>query len=225
MYHYTYLLTFLDGMKYVGVRSTTILPELDTCYLGSGKALPERTLQTCTKTILGVFPTRNAAVNSEIEFIRLNNCVKSKEYYNLRAKTFDKHGIPASLAEKARLTAMSREISRIEYGLKYSGEGRTPAQRAGDLRAAEKIKGTKCPAKGQAGSKNPGFAPWYFISPDGTYTEVFDTAKQDYAHKLGVTPRQLGHRFHHSNEHKIAKTKPLKGWIFGNLPRPDVAKD
>ena len=41
MYHYAYLLTFPDGMKYVGARSIHFQPELDVTYLGSGKALPK----------------------------------------------------------------------------------------------------------------------------------------------------------------------------------------
>ena len=39
-YHYTYLLEFSNGMKYIGCHSTNIKPDLDFNYLGSGRALP-----------------------------------------------------------------------------------------------------------------------------------------------------------------------------------------
>ena len=220
MHHYVYLLEFPDGKKYVGMHSTTIEPLLDACYLGSGKALPARLPETCTKTILGIFDTRQEAANYEIEFIVNNNCVASDEYYNLRIKTHDKHGTKLSPEHREICRKISQGRSRIEYGKKYSGDGRTPAQRAGDKRAAEKIRGTKCPAKSNPGATNGGFSSWYYITPAGEYVEVHDVAKQDYADYLGVTARQLGHRFHYSNEHKVAKTKPLKGWTFGNLPKP-----
>jgi len=55
------------------------------------------------------------------------------------------------------------------------------------------------------------------IFQNGMKIEVHNKSKQDYAVKLGVTPRQLGHRFHYTNEHKEAKGLPLKGYTFGNL--------
>ena len=65
-YHYVYLLKFPNNMKYVGVHSTNILPELDTCYLGSGAALPKRDSSTCVKTILKEFNTRKEAHEYEV---------------------------------------------------------------------------------------------------------------------------------------------------------------
>ena len=220
MHHYVYLLTFPNGMQYVGMHSTIIEPALDTCYLGSGKALPPRTPASCQKAILGVFGSRAEAAEYEINFIVNNNCVASGKYYNLRRNTHDKHGSKLSPEHCKLISVTSKGRSRGDYGKKYSGEGRTPAQKAGDLRAAEKVRGTTCITKSNPGATNGGFNPWYYITPDGVYVEIHDVAKQDYAHKLGVTARQLGHRFHYTNEHKAAKVKSLKGWTFGNLPRP-----
>ena len=220
MFHYVYLLEFPNGMGYIGLHSTVSAPELDTCYLGSGKALPPRDPSSCTKTVLKTFPTREEAVQYEIELIELNDCVKSPIWYNLRKKTFDKHGSTLSEEHRKLMSARQKGISRTAYGQKYSGAGRTPAQRAGDLRAGAKIKGTKNPAKGSPGILNQGFVPWYYITPAGEYVEVLDIPKQDYAAKLGFTPRQLGHRFHYTNEHKVCNRSPAKGWTFGNLPRP-----
>jgi predicted GIY-YIG superfamily endonuclease len=226
MYHYVYLLEFEDGMGYIGVHSTVIKPELDTCYLGSGKHLPLRTLQSCSKHILKEFSSREEAIAYEIELIDKNNCVASPLWYNARRKTHDKHGSSLSKEHRERISKTHSGIKRPEYAKKYRGEGRTPAQRAGDVSAGLKLRGTKCPAKGSSGISNSGFTPWYYITPNGKYVEVYDTPKQDYAHKLGFTPRQLGHRFHYTNEHKESNRSPFKGWTFGNLPRPtDMGSD
>lgn len=220
MYHYTYLLEFPDGMKYVGVHSTKIRPDLDTCYLGSGTGLPPRTSNNCKKLILQIFDNREAAIAHEIEFIQLNNCVNSTEYYNQRVKTHDKHGCQLSDEHKALISKTHKGRDRSDYGKRYSGEGRTPAQRDGDRRMAEKIRGSKNPAKGLKGIENNGFKPWYSISPEGVYQEYLLTTKDEFAKLISVTYRQLVNRFHYTNEHKIARTKPLKGWTFGNLPKP-----
>ena len=228
MYHYVYLLIFPDGMKYVGMHSTKIEPILDTCYLGSGKALPIRDPSSCTKDILHIFNTREEAAKYEIDFIINNDCVNSDKYYNLRIRTHDKHGSRLSPEHIQLIKKNQTGKSRTEYGKKYSGSGRTPAQREGSKRAAEKIRGTTNPNKSNPGSTNGGFNPWYYIDDLGNYVEIHDIAKQDYASKLGVTPRQLGHRFHYSNEHKVGKIKcpsPIKGWTFGNLPRPSTEQD
>lgn len=220
MFHYVYLLEFPNDMGYIGMHSTTIAPELDTCYLGSGKALPKRDSSSCMKTILKTFPTREEAVQYEIELIELNDCVKSPIWYNLRKKTFDKHGTTLSEAHRKLISEQHLGSKRPTFSQKYSGAGRTPAQKAGDIRAGAKMKGTKNPAKGSSGILNQGFNPWYYITPTGEYVEVLDIPKQDHASSLGFTARQLGHRFHYTNEHKESNRSPFKGWTFGNLPRP-----
>ena len=217
-YHYVYTLQFTDGMKYIGLHSTNIKPDLDTCYLGSGSALPKgRTYQTCKKKIVQVFDNRQEAVDLEIQLIKKYDAVDSGEFYNQRLKTHDKHGSSLTEEHKAEISKTQKGRSRVLYGQKYSGDGRTPAQKAGDKSAGDQIRGIKNPAKGLSGSTNNGFNPWYYITPEGVRVEVHSESKQDYAAKLGVTPRQLGHRFHYTNEHKEAKTLPLKGWTFGNL--------
>lgn len=220
MFHYVYLLTFDDGMRYVGAHSTVIEPHLDTCYLGSGKALPPRTPQSCDKTILQVFNTREEAVKYEIDIIRLNNCVQSPDWYNLRLKTHDKHGSTLTSEHKKMISEAHKGRDRSDYGKRYTGAGRTPAQLAGDKRNSDRQLGTKNPAKGSLGTKNQGFKPWYYITPDGQYVEVHDRVKQEVCLELGFTYRQIINGFHYTNEHKKARTLPRKGWVFGNLPRP-----
>lgn len=156
----------------------------------------------------------------EIDIIVLNDCVQSDEWYNLRHRTHDKHGSTLSPEHRQLISETHRGRERRAYGQRYSGEGRTLAQRAGDKAAADKLRGTKNPAKGSPGVKNQGFNPWYYITPDGECVEVLDVPKLDYATRLGVSPRQLGHRFHYTNEHRASRSHVLRGWIFGNLPRP-----
>jgi len=206
-------------MKYIGCRSTKLGPTLDACYLGSGKALPERTIKSCIKTVLAEFPTREEAIQAEIDYIKDNDCVNSPDYYNLRLATYDRHGTEGTPVNTGR-TKETHEyiVSANEKRKQYVGEYRTPAQKAADNRARGVSTGPN-PAKGKIGINNSGFNPWYLIDPKGNYLEIM-IPKQDYAEKLGVTPRQLGHRFHHTNMHKPAKQGPLKGWTFGNLPRP-----
>ena len=220
MYHYVYKLTFPDGMQYIGVHSTTIEPHLDTCYLGSGKALPPRDRFSCSKEIIEICASRQEATDLEVALITEHDAVKSPMFYNQRLRTFDKHGTQLTEEHKHKCSIAGKGQSRVEWGRKYSGSGRTPAQVAGAKRAGDKIRGTTNPAKGSPGTKNQGFAPWYYITPSGEYVEVHDRTKQEVAPELGLTYRQLGHGFHYTNEHKKAKTLPRKGWTFGNLPKP-----
>ena len=214
MNHYVYLLTFNDGMKYVGCRSTKHKPELDNVYLGSGGNLPTRDIGTCQKHILKVFPTREDAILYEIDYIIRNQCVQSDKWYNLRTRTHDRHGSKNTPEHIAKVIESRKGLVCNTR----SGERRTAAQKAADAKLRVGLgNGESNPAKAHKGTDNQGFVPWYHISPEGVYTEVLDLTKAEYASKLGVTPRQLSHRFHYKNIHKAATTKPLKGWTFGNL--------
>lgn len=218
MYHYVYTLMFNDDMKYIGMRSTTVLPELDILYLGSGAGLPkDRSPKTCGKTIVEIFPTRKGASDYEQDLIIEYGAVASEEFYNRRLRTHDKHGSELSMEHRRMISACHKGRDRTAYGKKYTGVGRTPAQKAGSIRAAEKVRGTKDPAKGSPGITNQGFVPWYYITPEGVRVEVHNETKAEYAHKFGFTVRQLMHRFHYSNEHKEGRYHPFTGWIFGNL--------
>lgn len=213
MYHYVYLLSFDNSMKYVGCHSTHLSPELDVTYLGSGSKLPARTHKTCKKEILSIHETREQAINAEIDFIQKNNCVNSEEYYNVRLKTFDKHGSKLSENHKKIIS----ENSKKPRNFPYRGKDRTPAQIQGSINASKKLTGVKNLSKGHKGITNCAFKPWYFITPEGIRTEVYDITKKDYASKLGFTHRQLVHRFHYTNQHNPGKTHPFKGWTFGDL--------
>lgn len=216
MNHYCYLLTFKNGMKYVGVRSTRLAPELDTTYLGSGKRLPvdrHDNRDSVDKVILCSFATREEALEYEVEFIISNDCISSDEWYNVRLRTHDRHGEPSKSKGRSTDNTKMGLTQKRRYGNGY----RTPAQIAGAKSMRSKLTGVKNPAKGKSGVNNNGFKKWYSIDPDGVYTEHTSVTKAEFAQSIGVTPRQIIHRFHYTNEHKEAKTAPLKGWTFGNL--------
>lgn len=225
MNHYLYLLEFSDGKKYVGARSTKLKPQLDTCYLGSGKALPTDR-SNCNKIILATYSSREELIRAEIQFIINNNCVKSDTYYNLRTSTFDKHGMGCTNTDflKGKTKENTEYIRKANIVRRsYTGNNRTPAQKAHD----ESMRGVSTgpnAAKGNPGISNPAFIPWYYITPNGDYHEVFDKTKQEFAKSIGATVRQINHRFIKENEHKqVHRTrgaKPLRGYTFGNLPRP-----
>ena len=223
MYHYAYLLTFPDGKKYIGARSTNLRPELDTCYLGSGRALPKDRLDTRNvgKTILAVFPTREELMSYEKSLIVMNDCVASEDWLNLRTATFDRHGsVPWNKGLKGIPNTHSATF--IE---RYCKGYRSPAQIEGAKSMREKLTGVKNPGKAHHGTDNASFKPWYYITPEGNYVEIRDRTKEEMAAEFGVTFRQLTHRFHHSNQHRRARYKTLKGYTFGNLPRPSEAAE
>lgn len=224
MYHYAYLLTFPNGMQYIGARSTNILPELDTTYLGSGRNLPKNRKDTkdVSKVILSTFTNRRDLINFEIEFIKNNNCVKSDNWYNKVTSTFDRHG---SKPWNKGISGIPNTHTKTFID-RYCTGYRTPAQLAAKERVSKKLTGVACPERGHKGITNSGFKPWYYITPDGEYVEVYDVTKGDMASKFGVTQRQLINRFHKSNEHRKARYPVLRGYTFGNLPRPtDLVED
>ena len=220
MYHYAYLLTFPNGKKYIGARSFHLKPELDTTYLGSGKALPKDRhdfRELVQKDILQVFDTRKELLEFEKNFIKNNSCIEDKNWYNLRLSTFDRHGQKVPNRKPCDKQTTSGSTHKRRYA-----NFRTPAQIDGTERMKKALTGVPNPAKGHKGISNSGFIPWYYITPNGDYVEVFDKTKKEMAKELGFTERQLGHGFHHTNEHQCAERIPRKGWTFGNLPRPDI---
>ena len=221
MRHYVYLLEFQDGMKYVGARSCNFDPKLDTCYLGSGRHLPkDRNIFNCKKTVLKEYLSREAAITAEITYIKEHACVVSKRYYNTRISTFDRYGTTGKKQNRNKELDQKALKIRAEKFKQYKGKNRTPALLDADIRRGNTIRGTKNPAKGLSGIANNGFTPWYYITPAGDYHEMYSVTRKDFAPTIGLTPRQMEHRFHHSNIHKAGRTKPSKGWIFGTLPRP-----
>jgi len=234
MYHYVYLLTFPDGKKYVGAKSRSFHPDLDECYLGSGKNLPKnRTRHNCTKKILGIYPTRTEAISAEIAYIEKYDCVNSPDYYNARRRTYDRHGATKETCSGAKISSelqAGRSKNTHEYLRKkgekfkqYMGENRTKALKDADKRRGETIQGTKNPAKGHSGISNCAFIPWYYITPEGLMVEKHTLTKKEFAIQQGQPPLKIAQLIHRK-AHKIQKKGYFKGWVFGDLPRPTVTE-
>lgn len=64
-YHYTYILRLRNGQEYIGVRSSKVLPELDTQYLGTSKYFKKQ--DVAFKSIIETFKSRDEAAQHEIE--------------------------------------------------------------------------------------------------------------------------------------------------------------
>ena len=230
MYHYVYLLEFPDGMQYVGAKSRSFHPDLDECYLGSGRYLPiDRTRHNCIKKVIGIYPTRAAAITAEIAYIKQYDCVKSPKYYNVRIRTFDKYGISSKQCEGTKHSGdLQRNRSKHthaylkEKGIKfkqYTGVNRTKALKDADIRRGNKIRGTKNKSKGHVGVTNTAFTPWYYVSSDGVYHEMYSTTKADFSLSNGLGRSSIS-TIAARSEHKKLKKGKFKGFIFGNLPRP-----
>jgi hypothetical protein len=85
-YHYTYIITNTNTqMKYIGVRSCNFLPENDSDYMGSSKALDEamnETPETFTKIIIDTFPTREIANSNEQWLHEHYDVARNPMFYN-----------------------------------------------------------------------------------------------------------------------------------------------
>jgi hypothetical protein len=91
MNHYTYEITYPNGMKYIGVRSCTCKPSEDI-YYGSSKHTPTKG----NKLILRTFKTRKNAVQHEIYLHNYNDVARNPMYYNKakqRSTGFDTSGV------------------------------------------------------------------------------------------------------------------------------------
>ncbi len=148
--------------------------------------------------------------------IYIKNQIKSREQYNKykqwTTKQLEGH-------TKQGITKKQNILDGND-ATGFTGKNRTKAQLAGSIIQSNKIRGIKNPLKGHPGTSSTSFTPWYYISPDGIRTEVFNQTKKEYAETSEFTLRQITHRFNHKNEHKPAKTLPMKGWIFGNTQEP-----
>lgn len=119
MYHYTYLITYTDGKKYMGVRSCKCLPEDDYKYLGSSKHTPSKSC-VIKKDILAKFPSRKEAIEAEIAYQRKHKVSTSDEFYNRSIQTsvgFDTTGVTFSHSAEHR-----RKIKQSLTGRKRSPE-------------------------------------------------------------------------------------------------------
>jgi hypothetical protein len=101
-------------MTYIGVRTSKVLPELDTTYWGSSKHLPKDVSKTHTKTIIALFFTREWAVEYEIYLHNKYDVAINPMFYNKAKQTskkFDTSGttLGQEHAERARKLFLGRK--------------------------------------------------------------------------------------------------------------------
>ncbi len=131
MHHYTYLITYKNGLKYMGVRSSEDKPEEDN-YYGSSKHTPDVS-EVVTKEILGIYPNRSEALQAEIAYHSLHDVGVNPLFLNRSKQTsvkFDTTGITFAMeanhkeAIRAALTGRKRSeaerlaISKGKAGIK-----------------------------------------------------------------------------------------------------------
>lgn len=218
MNHYTYEIEFENGMKYLGVRSCKCPIDKDI-YTGSSKLIPPELYATCKKTILATFNTRIEAQEDEIRRHELLDVARNPNYYNgINAKStgFSPIGLTKERSEKVK--------AKAEKFRAYRGENRTEAQKKAD-KALSKYKGTSNTAKGNSGTDNPQFKPWYYITPEGTYVEILEIPIRQYC-QLPECPKEFkATRIYErisSCAHQAFVRGPLKGYVFGYIhTKPD----
>ena len=205
-------------MKYLGVRSCKC-PVDEDVYTGSSKLIPPELYATCKKTILATFNTRIEAQEDEIQRHALLDVARNPEYYNgtnAKSTGFSPVGLTKERSEKVK--------ARAEKFRAYRGENRTEAQKKAD-KALSKYKGTSNLAKGNSGTDNHQFKPWYYITPEGTYVEILEIPIRQYCQlpecPKGFKASRIYERIS-SCAHQAFVRGPLKGYVFGYLhTKPD----
>lgn len=230
MNHYTYEIEFSNGMKYIGVRSCKCSIE-DDSYLGSSKVIPPELYATCVKNILKVFNTRIEALQHEIKLHSELDVANNTIYYNQVNQSsvkFNQQGTSKSTHEHIkRMADKLKDRSKKEYtyledkSKKASarrGSNRTEAQKKADLNLSYTQLGVCNPAKGLTGSDSPKFKPWYYITPEGKYYEVY-TSIRNFCSNNNPLPgnyRQVSHAVS-ARAHMPALKGSLKDWVFGYI--------
>ena len=217
MYHYTYLIQSIDSeMRYIGVRSSKVLPIEDTNYWGSSKHLPKDVKSTHRKIILQVHPTRKLAIAHEIRMRILNDVATNPIYYNKAKQTsvgFDTSGVSMKFTEehKKNLSKSQKEYtSKPDYvnprkGVTVLESSRLKASRVKLERGKEK------------GINNPSFKEWFLYNTGTKVRTLFSsTTKEEYSLSLGLNRMAIQRALQRSMGVRILTRGHFKGYIIGN---------
>jgi hypothetical protein len=232
MNHYTYIINYPSGMKYIGVRSCKALPEEDTQYLGSSKIIPPEEKSGAIKTILKSFDTRLEAVKHECELHELHDVKNNSNYYNQVNQTstkFDQKGCTKEththiqkMAEK--LTGRSAETHNYikEANIKrraYSGDNKTDKQKQWHSSRSGVPQGPN-PKKANKGIESPATKPWYYITPEFKYVEVHNSVDGYFRENPELLEvmniRNIKYVLSQKPHEPITRGK-MKGYTFGRL--------
>ncbi len=160
MYHYTYKIHYSTGLFYIGVRSSECVPEDDTKYIGSSKNTPNELL--IKKEILGIFDTREDALQNEMKHHIVNDVVKNKLYYNLALQNgtgFDctgKKQTPEHIEKRTskRIGCKHSEEAKRKIGNANRGRKHKPHTEEHRQMMSKMLKGRVSPFKGKKFSDN-----------------------------------------------------------------------
>jgi hypothetical protein len=125
-------------MTYIGVRTSKVLPELDTSYWGSSKHLPKDVSKTHIKTVLALFFTREWAVEYEVYLHNKYDVAVNPAFYNKAKQTstkFDTTGTTLSEehAQRMRVLNIGRkhtEEAKRKLSEAHKGKIKSPESRA-----------------------------------------------------------------------------------------------
>jgi hypothetical protein len=157
-YHYVYSITYTNVPNiYYGVRTSKCLPEKDTKYWGSPstfKAWMDTHKNTRVKTILDVYPTRDAAELAEDELIEFQWAIAKPLSLNagLNGTKFNRLGCESS--EKQKVAARIANL------------GKKPSQKC-----IEMVRKTQTGRKRTSEEIAAISKPFFLVSPSG---EVFE---------------------------------------------------
>jgi len=98
-------------------------------YLGSGtylkRAIKKHGKENFSRKIIAIAYTRDELNLLEIEFIKYNNAVKSKEYYNInQGGDSGNAGVPFSIEHKKKISDSKKGKNNPNYGKKMSEKNR-----------------------------------------------------------------------------------------------------
>lgn len=109
-FHYTYeIVNCINGMRYIGVRTSTCHPDDDASYMGSSKYLSEDILkygiESFDKEIIQIHETRESAVKHEISLHEKYDVGVNDLFYNRAKQTstkFDTSGCNWELSDETK---------------------------------------------------------------------------------------------------------------------------
>lgn len=249
MYHYTYIIQHKTlNKRYIGVRTSKVLPIEDTSYWGSSKYIPKDVKITHRKIILKTFKTREEAIEHEILLHELNNVSTSDEYYNKSKQTSSKfdttgttltkeHKLKCSNSLKGRkmppeycealgnrmrgkiVSKESREkMSKSQKLLAQASDYKNPRQGIIMEDALKKKISSKLVELGCNKSTNNNTFKPWFITKDGITTIYYDITKKEKALLDGYHINYYQDLSTKSKGINIIKRGLFKGTIVGNVP-------
>lgn len=149
MFHYTYMVSYTDGKRYIGVRTSQVEPDQDSAYIGSSEFTPND--KVIRKEILGIFSSREEAVRHEIDLHEEWDVARSGDFYNRSKQTshkFDTSGVNLERSQehnekiKAALTGRKRSYrERMSISKAKTGKSNGPHSEETRMKISQSNKG------------------------------------------------------------------------------------